>query len=299
MKITLNINYHTQWGESLFVCGSIPELGNGDARKAVEMNLVSPGTWSLELNLNRDPGNFEYHFIVKAPEKEWRFEWGEPHRFVSGKGIRTYRIFSSWQDMPSDKPFYSSAFVDGMLRRPFRDQALTAVPGTVQMRISAPMIEPNEVLAVCGEGDALGNWDPSRAVIMNDAHFPVWEVNIKNDKLKVPFQYKFIVLDKVTREVKGWEYTNNRVYGIFENCDDEQIVIDGLRFANPKENWKGACCQPEIEGHDRKTVTEKYAPEQRKRYSPRRITDTGVTGGYDIFFLHRSTEIISTNKPAA
>ena len=240
MKITLNINYHTQWGESLFVCGSIPELGNGDARKAVEMNLVSPGTWSLELNLNRDPGNFEYHFIVKAPEKEWRFEWGEPHRFVSGKGIRTYRIFSSWQDMPSDKPFYSSAFVDGMLRRPFRDQALTAVPGTVQMRISAPMIEPNEVLAVCGEGEALGNWDPSRAVIMNDAHFPVWEVNIKNDKLKVPFQYKFIVLDKVTQEVKGWEYTNNRLYGIFENCDDEQIVIEGLLFANPKENWKGA-----------------------------------------------------------
>ncbi|MDE6340464.1 MAG: 4-alpha-glucanotransferase [Muribaculaceae bacterium] len=240
MKITLNINYHTQWGESLFVCGSIPELGNGDAKKAVEMNLASPGSWSLELNLKRDPGDFDYRFIVKAPEKAWRFEWGAPHRFIGGKGISVYRIFSSWQDMPADKPFYSSAFVDGMLRRPFRDQPLASLPGTVNLRISAPMIEPDEVLAVSGEGDVLGNWDPARAVIMNDAHYPVWEANLKSDKLKVPFQYKFLILDKATRQVKGWEYINNRVYGIFGNSKEEQVVIEGLRFANPKEHWKGA-----------------------------------------------------------
>ena len=240
MKITLNINYHTHWGESLFVCGNIPELGNDDAAKAVEMNLSSPGSWSLELNLKRDPGNFDYWFIVKADGKEWRFEWGEPHHFISGKGIDAYRIFSSWQDMPSDKPFYSSAFVDGMLRRPFRDQPLAMTPGSVNVRISAPMIEPDEVLAISGEGDYLGNWNPERAKIMNDANYPVWEINIPQNKLKVPFQYKFLVLDKATRAVKGWETINNRVYGIFENGSKEQVVIEGLRFSNPKENWKGA-----------------------------------------------------------
>ena len=84
MKITLNINYHTEWGESLYVSGSIPALGNGDVARAVEMNLVSPDMWQLQLDLKNDPGNFDYRFIVKAPEKEWRFEWGAPHRFVSG-----------------------------------------------------------------------------------------------------------------------------------------------------------------------------------------------------------------------
>lgn len=95
MKITLNINYHTEWGESLYVSGSIPALGNGDVARAVEMNLVSPDMWQLQLDLKNDPGNFDYRFIVKAPEKEWRFEWGAPHRFVSGTGIDSYRIFCS------------------------------------------------------------------------------------------------------------------------------------------------------------------------------------------------------------
>ena len=165
MKITLNISYHTEWGESLYVSGSIPALGNGDVARAVEMNLVSPDMWQLQLDLKNDPGNFDYRFIVKAPEKEWRFEWGAPHRFVSGKGIDSYRIFCSWQDLPADKPFYSSAFVDGMLRRPYRDQPLVPKAGTVNMRIEAPMIEPDEVLAISGEGKELGNWDPAHALV--------------------------------------------------------------------------------------------------------------------------------------
>ena len=45
MKITFNINYHTNWGESVYLCGTLPELGNGDAREGVEMSLVSPDIW--------------------------------------------------------------------------------------------------------------------------------------------------------------------------------------------------------------------------------------------------------------
>lgn len=240
MRITLSINYHTNWGESLFVCGSIPELGGGDPSRALEMNLTSPDIWQAQLDLKKDPGNFDYYFIVKAPEKEWRFEWGAPHRFVAGQGIKNYRIFSSWHDLPADKPFYSSAFVNGMLRRQFRDQPLPARPGTVRFMVEAPMIEPDEVLAISGEGEILGEWNPARAVVMNDSGFPVWEINIPLEGLKIPFEYKFLVLKRETREVKGWEYVNNRVFGIRPDSASDVIVVDGIRFANPKENWKGA-----------------------------------------------------------
>jgi len=240
MRITFNINYHTEWGESLFVSGSIPELGNGDPSKALEMSLASPDMWQLQLEMRRDPGDFEYRFIVKSPEKEWRLEWGAPHRFISGKGINSYRIFSSWHDLPADKPFYSSAFVDGMLHRQLRDQPLTPRPGTVNIRIEAPVIESDEVLAISGEGCQLGNWNPSHALIMNDAHFPVWEVNLQSDALSTPFEYKFLILKKDTKEVRGWECSNNRVYGISPESPSEQVVIDGIRFANPKKVWKGA-----------------------------------------------------------
>lgn len=240
MKITLNINYHTDWGESLYVTGTIPELGNGDFSKAVEMNLVSPDTWQLTLGLSRDPGDFDYSFIVKAPERSWRFEWGKPHVFRSGKGIDSYAIFDSWHDLPSDKPFYSSAFINGMLRRPFRDQPLKSLPDTLNIRIEAPMIRPDQVLAISGEGDLLGNWDTEQALYLNDAHFPTWEINLPLAQLKIPFEYKFLILNKEDKSVIGWEAMNNRIYGIHTALPGTQVVIDGTRFRNPCENWKGA-----------------------------------------------------------
>ncbi len=240
MKVKFHINYHTNWGEELYICGTIPTLGNGDAIKAQPMKLASPDSWEYEVNLPKNTQAFDYFFVVKAENREWRFEWGKPHHFQPGDGITLYNIFDSWQDMPSDKPYYSSAFVNGMLHRQLRDQPLRALPGTICLKVWAPMVGPDEVLAVCGEGNALGNWDPMQAVKMNDAHYPLWECNIKTSDVKIPFDYKFLKLSKDSKEVRGWENSSNRIFGIVPSSPSERIVIDGIRFVNPRNNWKGA-----------------------------------------------------------
>ena len=168
MKLVFNINYHTVWGESLYLCGDLPELGSGDPHKALEMKLTSPDMWQLTLDLDSDPSDFNYWFVVKSPDKAWRFEWGKPHRYVAGSGIRSVLIFDSWHEQPHDKPFYSSAFTEGIFHRSHRDQPLKALPGTINIRVEAPMLNPDEVLAVTGEGDLLGNWDPKQAIRLND-----------------------------------------------------------------------------------------------------------------------------------
>lgn len=241
MKISFNINYHTQWGESLFVCGDILQLGSGDASQALEMSLAAPDHWVAEVELDGNPIDFNYFFVVKAPGKAWRFEWGQPHRYISGGDkISHVKIFDAWKDMPADKPYYSSAFVNGMLLRRFKDQPLASLPGTLQFRIEAPLVEPDEVLAISGEGDYLGNWDAKKAIILNDANYPEWGVNLNLDALKAPFEYKFIIVKKDTREVVAWEAIDNRRCGFIEESDNVQIVVDGLRFVNPRNNWKGA-----------------------------------------------------------
>lgn len=240
MKITFNINYHTNWGESLYICGGIPELGGCDPNKAAEMNLLSPDQWQLALELDKEPDDFEYSFIVKAPDRPWRLEWGKPHRYASGRGIDLCTIFDSWSDMPTDKPFYSSAFTEGMLSRgPHKDVPLPSLPGTLNIRVEAPMVEPDEILAIAGEGGYLGEWDPARSIRMNDSRFPVWEVNLPLDSLPQRFEYKFLILSR-DGKVRGWEAMNNRVFSVVREVKSQQIVIDGTRFANPKEQWKGA-----------------------------------------------------------
>ena len=239
MKITFNINYHTNWGESVYLCGDIAALGSGDAREGVEMNLISPDTWQFTLETEEAVGDFNYYFVVKADNREWKFEWGKPHKFRSGVNISEYVIFDSWHSMPADKPFYSSAFIDGMLSRENREPQLPSLPGTLNIRIEAPMLAPNEWLAVTGEGELLGNWDPKHALRLNDHNFPTWEINIPLGPLKIPFEYKFLIVND-KGETVGWEAMNNRVYGVPYLGGSEQVVIDGTRFANPKQQWKGA-----------------------------------------------------------
>ena len=245
MKIRIHINYHTNWGESLYFTGSLPSLGGGDPTKALEMSLTGPDTWELEVSLPGTVREFTYSFVVKAPGAAWRFEWGEPHKFRAGKGIGFYNIFDSWQDQPADKPFYSSAFTQGMLRRRSRDSEPTALPGTANLRIWAPMVEPGDVLALSGEGDMLGNWDPDKAIILNDANDPLWECNLPLQGQKLPFEYKFLIIEKASLKegkarVKGWEAIGNRIFGIKPTQPDEQIIVDGLRYAMPLGSWKCA-----------------------------------------------------------
>lgn len=239
MKITFNINYHTNWGESLWVCGTTAKLGGGDARNGVEMKMVSPDLWQFELESDKPIEDFDYYYVVKADNRAWRFEWGAPRRYRSGEGVDDVVIFDDWLDMPADKPFYSSAFTQSIFRREERDAQLPVLPGTLCIRIEAPIIAPDEVLAVTGEGEYLGDWNPEKALVLNDHNFPIWEINLDLAKLKVPFEYKFIVRKK-DGAVAGWEQLNNRIYGIPTENPMQRVVIDGIRFANPKRPWKGA-----------------------------------------------------------
>lgn len=240
MKITFNINYRTNWGEALYIYGGIPALGDNDPRNAAEMQLVAPDTWQFIIETNKEPAAFDYQFVVKAPEKSWRFEWGRPHSFQPGKGIADYNIFDSWHDMPEDKPFYSSAFVDGMLRRSILDQPLRSLNNSIRLSIAAPLVRPDEKLVLCGNQKALGEWNPSQGITMNDSHFPIWEVNIPLDKVKIPFEYKFVIVKKNSGEVVEWEGIDNRVFGILPVSANEQIVIEGLKYVHSGKAWKGA-----------------------------------------------------------
>ncbi|MDE6692587.1 MAG: 4-alpha-glucanotransferase, partial [Muribaculaceae bacterium] len=102
------------------------------------------------------------------------------------------------------------------------------------------MVEPDEVLAITGEGDYLGNWIPMDAVVMNDSGYPEWTVNLPLSEFSKPFQYKFIIIKKETKEAVCWENMDNRICGLVNENPAAQIVVDGLKFANPRNNWKGA-----------------------------------------------------------
>ncbi len=239
MKLTFNIDYRTNWGESVFVTGNIAALGGGDYAKALRMTLDGVDKWSVTVEIPDSAEAFDYRYIVRNDDGSVKEEWGNGNTFRATKGVESCRIFDRWQDQPLDKPFYSSAFTGCICRHPEPAKEVTPLDGFTTLCIAAPMVGPGRVLAVAGEGEALGNWEPSKAMRMSDAEFPVWKVNVPSQGLDSDTQYKFLIIDAHTGNLVAWEGGDNRRIGI-KPRHEEATVLAGMRFINTLTPWRGA-----------------------------------------------------------
>ncbi len=240
MKISFNVDYRTAWGEWLYITGDIDALAQGNEAEAPKMEFDGNDKWTLTIEVPDDTTRFDFRYFIRHENGYIKREWGKPHHFVRGRQARTYEIFDRWQDQPWDKPYYASAFTDCVNRRDNRDEELLPRSGYVMLKVQAPMVSPDEVVAVSGGCDALGGWDASKAVVMNDHDFPVWSVNLEYKALDKPCEYKFLILKKDTRELVAWEGGGNRVFNIMPEAKNAAVIDAGQRLINPKTPWKGA-----------------------------------------------------------
>ena len=82
MKLNFNIDYRTNWGESVYIVASIPQLGGGDEGSAVKMELDGVGLWTLSVDVPEGTPAFDYRYLVRHDNGYVRHEWGCAHRFV-------------------------------------------------------------------------------------------------------------------------------------------------------------------------------------------------------------------------
>ena len=240
MKIVFNINYRTQWGESLYVVGNCKELGDSDVNKAVKMEPRPDGQWTLAIKIPNDSEDICYSYIVKNENGNCRYEWGKHHELIMGKNVESYELFDKWNEQPENKAFYSSAFTEGIFSRKRDKQPQRPSLGSVVLRVFAPIVKGDEVLAISGDSAALGNWNPKKALPLNSYNFPEWEIVLDNEMVKTPFNYKFLILKKgVKKDVVAWEYTENRQF-MMSVPTQGVIAISGLQFNDPQPAWKGA-----------------------------------------------------------
>lgn len=240
MKITFTVNYRTNWGESLHIYGNIPALGDNDPIKAIAMEMADASTWRVTVDVPDRVKAFSYSYVVKADNRVWRFEWGNQHSFRQVPGVQSYSQYDAWEDQPADKPFYSSAFTDGILARHDRAPLPEVKAGDMVIKVYAPMVQPYEEVLVAGTPKALGAWNVDKAPVMSDAEYPLWQVAVPADGISMPFEYKFLIRNKLTGEVAAWENCSNRLLNLPDSEKGEVITVGGLRLANPRYNWKGA-----------------------------------------------------------
>ena len=77
MIIHFLINFHTTWGQRLYISGSLPELGEGDSLKAVPMSWSGDGMWTKDIKLTSlQERILSYRYLVRSDDGSAFYEVG-------------------------------------------------------------------------------------------------------------------------------------------------------------------------------------------------------------------------------
>ncbi len=225
MKLHFEIEYHTYWGEQLVL-----QIGS----RRIELQCVDGCRWMGCIEGNPDEKRLEYHYLLECEGACLRRE-RISHQLLlpETSGIEKLVICDRWLDRPSDAPFYSTAFTQGIFAR----QATNPVPqnvGNITLQTSFASLRPDEALAIAGSGRFLQDWQ--RIIPMDDSHFPEWQVTLP---VAESFEYKFLIVNRKTGTLLCWEEGENRRWTAIPAADEHLLDASAVPRI-PDRQWRGA-----------------------------------------------------------
>ncbi len=241
MKLQFHLEYQVSFGEELVL-----NLFVGDSEKVSQhkMSTLDGIHWSCEITKEMKSGTYvDYYYALMRGSEELRHEWlVEPHRleFV-GKEANQYVAYDHWIDIPEDAYLYSSAFTECVCSSKCQLSNPTDYQRTVRLKVRAPQLRLGERLAIVGEPEVLGAWDPLKAVDMVEHQYHEWVVSIDASKLPAKsFEFKFVILDSLPDYTPMWELAGNRTVELADIADQEVVVYELSQAFFPIYPWKGA-----------------------------------------------------------
>jgi len=241
MTIRFCINFHTVWGQSICITGSLPELGSYDRTLAKEMNYRGDGNWSLELELPDQPVEFEYRYFLRSNSQFMLDEWQRNHRQRITDVRQKYVFIDYWQNRPQNTVFYSSAFYKSWFAHPCdKFERIVKSGKKLCIKVLASDVERNHSVAIAGNQSELGNWETDKALIMSCDHFPEWSIELDASALSYPIEYKFCMIDDESKSLIEWEEGENRVLTEPLINENETCIVSGLQFQKNSVEWKCA-----------------------------------------------------------
>lgn len=206
--LKFQLNYHTTWGQQVCVCGSTPELGNFDESKALV--LANEGdVWSLNLEV-KNASVTEYYYFIKEREITVRREWGKNRKLFVEKG-KTFLLHDLWKTRPYHSYLYSSLFTDNIFAHAKEPLPLKYPSKSILLNVICPYVQKNQMLAISGDNVALGNWDLEKALPLSYIEDGEWQIVMDAENFPEETSYKFVIVDKTTRQAVHWEDGGNRI----------------------------------------------------------------------------------------
>jgi 4-alpha-glucanotransferase len=237
MKVNFNIHYATQWGQMLRLL-RYADNSTGSRIVAYYDMLCNGSAWNVELEI-ADNEKFYYRYAVVSSSQPMFFEYGKLRKFSYNVNSDQVRVNDAWRVKCGETPFESSAFTNCIFKRNEKPKTLqnTYNSGELLIKLHCPKVEKNHHIAILGNQEILGNWQPEKKLKLNDAEFPVFSILLNVKDLHFPVEYKFVIVENKTNKIIAWETGENRR---IEYADQEQFTIkNDICLQSDLPNWRG------------------------------------------------------------
>jgi 4-alpha-glucanotransferase len=243
MKVTFRLRYHTQFGQSLYLTGKHPLLGDGDLEKAVPLQFLNEESWQVSLAWTPSADEqISYDYLLKNADGSVVQDWGRDRALVPAEFAGDeLLVIDSWNDAGAvENVFYTEPFQSVLLADNFTE-VHSPVPREVThtFRVKAPLVGKGQTLCLCGDGP-LGNWDTTKPVLLSRLPDEAdLSARLDLSGQKFPLTYKYGVFDIEKNSFFRFEDGADRILADSPAPSQHIVINDG--FARlPLEPWRGA-----------------------------------------------------------
>ena len=181
---------------------------------SVQCQTYDGENWIASIQLDANVSIY-YHYILLKDGVERHKEWGKP-RLIHTKGLAE-NVFLEDKWRPRDNEnnaFLSTAFTESIFKRT-TTKKLSKVDGQknrISFRLHCANLPSHLSFGICGDIPELGNW--GTPVLLSDADYPMWQLDITHDHKNIHIAYKYVIIDTKTKQILYWEEGSKGV-GLF------------------------------------------------------------------------------------
>jgi len=163
MKFILKLRFHTNVGQSLWLTGNHPLLGDGQPDRALPLQYLNDEFWQGSLHLPDDEAlrtEVAYNYILRDPGGTFIYDWGRDKKIgPSSRSAREVLIVDSWNDASYiENAFYTEPFQEILLRANRADISIPARGSTTHtFRAKAPLLTKGQTLCLLGNSGILSS----------------------------------------------------------------------------------------------------------------------------------------------
>ncbi|MDE5981234.1 MAG: 4-alpha-glucanotransferase [Bacteroidaceae bacterium] len=242
--IHFHIHYPTHFGEELYIHTRAPQSDGTLKERKFKMECRQDGLWTCTIQVPEKQQALDYFFSMGDGHDTKRHEWTTIcHRLVTDNPERKMlNVYCRWQEMPQDSYRYSVAFTDTLNHQHPRPLPKSTMGRAVRLVVRAPQLVEGQRLAVIGDNETLGAWDPHRAVPMTQQNYNEWAVDLDAKTLSgETIELKFAICRDDDPGFFLWEEGLNRTVSVVDVHQGEMVVyeLDQAFFALPDQRMAG------------------------------------------------------------